>query len=67
MPLEDLALSFILSSKFVDVVIPGFMEITQVDAALHAARRGPLTEKSREFLCETYNEVQSNFQVQRRN
>lgn len=65
MPLEDLALSFILSSKFVDAVIPGFMEITQVDAALDAARRGPLTEESREFLCDTYNEVQSKFQVRK--
>ena len=65
MPLEELALAFVLSSNFVDVVIPGFMEITQVDAALNAARRGPLTEKSKEFLCEIYYETQSKYQVRK--
>ena len=62
-PLEELALAFALSSNFVDLVVPGFMEITHIDAALNAARRGPLSNESRDFLSEIYLGIQLKYIV----
>lgn len=61
--LEELALIFVLSSSFVDLVIPGFMETDHIDAALKAARRGPLSRESRNYLEKIYLDNQSRFVV----
>lgn len=61
--LEDLALTFVLSSNFVDLVIPGFMKTKHINSALMAARRGPLTKASRDSLIEIYLGNESKFIV----
>lgn len=61
--LQDLALTFNLSSNFVDLVIPGFMKVEHIDSALATAKRGPLTRSSREYLIEIYLENESKFKV----
>lgn len=61
--LQDLALTFVLSSDFVDLVIPGFMKIEHIDAALKAALRGPLKKESRDSLIEIYLDNESKFVV----
>lgn len=61
--LEDLALTFVLSSDFVDLVIPGFMKAEHIDSAVATAKRGPLTKASREYLIEIYLDNESKFVV----
>lgn len=61
--LQDLALTFVLSSNFVDLVIPGFMKTEHIDSALESARRGPLTKESRDSLIEIYLDNESKFVV----
>lgn len=61
--LQDLALTFVLSSNFVDLVIPGFMKTEHIDSALEAAKRGPLTKESTDFLIEVYLVNESKFVV----
>jgi aryl-alcohol dehydrogenase-like predicted oxidoreductase len=61
--LEELALIFVLSSNLVDVVIPGFMKIDHIDAALKAAKRGPLSEESQHYLTKIYRENQLRFVI----
>ena len=61
--LQDLALSFDLSSNFVDLVIPGFMKAEHIDSALATAKRGPLTKASRDYLIEIYLDNESKFVV----
>jgi len=63
--LEELALIFVISSNFVDLVIPGFMEITHIDAALRATSRGLLSDLSREFLFEIYLSIQAKYTIPR--
>lgn len=61
--LDELALTFVLSSHFVDLVIPGFMEIEHIDAALRAVNRGPLSKESQNDLAQIYRVNQSKFVV----
>ena len=61
--LEDLALTFVLSSDFVDLVIPGFMKAEHIDSAVATAKRGPLTKASRDYLVDIYQENESRFVV----
>jgi aryl-alcohol dehydrogenase-like predicted oxidoreductase len=61
--LEELALSFILSSDFIDKVIPGFMGHEQIEIALATADRGQLTTESVRFLQETYDKYAEGFKV----
>ena len=61
--LQDLALTFDLSSHFVDLVIPGFMKVEHIDSALATAKRGPLTKASRDYLIEIYLDNESKFVV----
>jgi aryl-alcohol dehydrogenase-like predicted oxidoreductase len=61
--LEELALSFILSSDFIDKVIPGFMGREQIEIALATADRGQLTTESVRFLQDTYDKYAEGFKV----
>jgi len=61
--LQDLALSFVLSSDFVDLVIPGFMNTGHILSAIDSANRGPLTKESRDSLTQIYLENESKFVV----
>jgi aryl-alcohol dehydrogenase-like predicted oxidoreductase len=63
--LQDLALTFDLSSNFVDLVIPGFMKAEHIDSALATAKRGPLTKASRDYLIEIYLDNEAKFVVTR--
>ncbi len=61
--LQDLALIFVLSSDFVNLVIPGFMKTEHIDSAINVAQLGPLTRSSRNYLIEVYLENESKFVV----
>lgn len=61
--LEELALIFVLSSDLVNLVIPGFMKMAHIDAALEAAKRGPLSEDSLQYLTNIYRENQLRFVI----
>jgi aryl-alcohol dehydrogenase-like predicted oxidoreductase len=61
--LEELALSFILSSDFIDKVIPGFMNDEQIKIALTTAGRGQLTTESVRFLNDIYDKHAESFKV----
>jgi aryl-alcohol dehydrogenase-like predicted oxidoreductase len=61
--LEELALSFILSSDFIDKLIPGFMSEEQIEIALATADRGQLTTDSVRFLNDTYDKHAESFKV----
>jgi len=63
--LEDLALTFVLSSDFVDLVVPGFMKAEHIDSAIATAKRGLLTKDSRDYLVDIYKENESMFVVKR--
>lgn len=52
--LQDLALSFVLSSDLVDVVIPGFMDFEQIDSAISTVRRGRLSTETIHKLRQIY-------------
>ena len=61
--LEELALSFVLSSESVDVVIPGFLKKSHVDSAISTSKRGPLDLNSRQYLEEIYRQNMLRFKL----
>jgi len=54
--LEELALSFVLSSESIDIVIPGFLKKGHIDSAISTAKRGPLDQSSRQYLEDIYRQ-----------
>jgi aryl-alcohol dehydrogenase-like predicted oxidoreductase len=63
MSLNEFALLFCLSHDLVDLVIPGFMNKSQVDAAVNVMSQGKLSNESMFEIYQLYTEIESKFNL----
>jgi len=61
--LNEFALLFCLSHELVDLVIPGFMNKPQVDAAVNVMSQGKLSKDSMFEINQLYAEIESKFNL----